>query len=281
MSGAKTAIVYDFDGTLSPGSMQDHSLIPGFGYKKAKDFWDEVKATCKERDGDEILTYMELMLQRSKTPITSEALFRFGKDLPLFQGLDSWFDRINKYGGQIDLDIDHYVVSSGIREMIDGSAIRGAFKQVFASSFAYDASHSARWPSVAINYTAKTQFLFRINKGIENTWDNDAINRWIPLDERPQPFERMIFVGDGDTDIPSMKMVRHQGGVAVAVFDPKKWKTAAHQNKIHRLIAEDRANYVAPADYRAGSQLDVTIRGVLGRMARESGYRPRDETGPT
>jgi hypothetical protein len=203
---------------------------------------------------------------------------RHGEHLPLFDGLGDWFGRINKYGKDIGLDVRHYVVSSGIREMIEGSSIHDAFERIYASRFAYDANDNSCWPSVAINYTAKTQFLFRINKGIDNTWDNDAINRWIPLNERPQPFERMIFVGDGDTDIPSMKMVRHQGGVAVAVFDPEKWETAAHQSKIHRLIAEDRANYVASADYREGSQLDVTIRGVLGRMARESGYRPQGQT---
>ena len=115
--------------------------------------------------------------------------------------------------------------------------------------------------------------MFRINKGIDNTWDNEAVNRWIPLDERPIPFERMIFYGDGATDIPSMKMVRLQGGISIAVFDPDAFSSVASQDKIHRLIAEDRVHYVAPADYREGSQLEVITMGVLGRMAREAGYR--------
>ena len=271
---ATAAIVYDFDGTLAPGSMHDHSFIPGLGYGSPGDFWDEVKRQCRARDGDEVLTYMELMLQKSEPVFTEEDLRKNGQAIPLFNGVDTWFDRIDEFGHAVGLEVQHYVVSSGIREMIEGSPIHRKFRKVFASSFAYGADGYAKWPAVSINYTTKTQFLFRINKGIDNTWDNEAINKWVPMHERPIPFERMIFVGDGDTDIPSMKMVRLQGGVAVAVFDPDKWKEAAHQRKIEKLIAEDRATYVAPADYTSGSQLDVTVRGVLGRFAREAGYRP-------
>lgn len=269
------AIIYDFDGTLSPGSMQEHSFIPELGYEDVRDFWREVKDECRRRDGDEVLTYMELMLLKSnRAPLTEAALRGHGAKLPLFNGVEAWFDRMNRHAAEVGLSLEHYVVSSGIREMIAGSPIYRNFARVFASSFAYDENGTAKWPSVAINYTTKTQFIFRINKGIENTWDNDAINRWVPMAERPIPFERMIFVGDGDTDIPSMKMVRLQGGVAIAVFDPQKWSEHAHQDKMGRLIAEDRANYVAPADYQAGGQLDVVVRGVLGRMAREAGFRP-------
>jgi haloacid dehalogenase-like hydrolase len=188
--------------------------------------------------------------------------------------VEDWFQRTNSFAKREGLKLEHYVVSSGIRAMIEGSPVSKNFTRVFASSFAYDSDGEAVWPSVAINYTTKTQFLFRINKGIQNTWDNEAINRWIPMTERPLPFERIIFIGDGDTDIPSMKMVRFQGGVAIAVFDPQKWSQSSHQNKMGRLIAEDRVNYVAPADYRPGQQLDVTVRGVLGRIAREAGFRP-------
>jgi hypothetical protein len=267
------AIIYDFDGTLSPGSMQEHTFIPELGYTPAE-FWREVKDECHRRDGDEVLTYMELMLRKSKRPLTVEGLKEHGRKLPLFDGVETWFDRMNACASELRLELHHYVISSGIREMIEGSSIHDKFKKVFASSFAYDENRSAILPSVAINYTTKTQFLFRINKGISNTWDNEAINVWIPMAERPIPFERMIFIGDGDTDIPSMKMVRQQGGVAIAVFDPQKWAEEPQQRKMGKLIAEDRANYVAPGDYRQGGQLDVTVRGVLGRMAREAGYRP-------
>lgn len=268
MRESVAAIVYDFDGTLSPGSMQEHTLLPELGFTDAKAFWREVKEECRRRDGDEILTYMQLLLQRAAGRLTREALQRHGAELPLFAGVETWFDRLNTYAAELDLSLKHFVISSGVREMIEGSSISKRFEEVYASSFAYDQNGHACWPAVAINYTTKTQFLFRINKGIANTWDNEAINRWVPPHERPVPFERILFIGDGDTDIPSMKMVRYQGGTAVAVFDPHLWQEAAHQNKMQRLIAEDRANYVAPADYTEGSQLDVTVKGVLGRMAR-------------
>ena len=120
--------------------------------------------------------------------------------------------------------------------MIQGCLIFSKFKRVFASRFIYDDRNEAIWPGVAVNYTTKTQFLFRINKGIDNTHDTEAINQWVPMDERPVPFERMIFSGDGETDIPAMKMVRHQGGHSVAVFDPNKWERDELQDRVHRLI---------------------------------------------
>jgi hypothetical protein len=129
------------------------------------------------------------------------------------------------------------------------------------------------WPGVAINYTTKTQFLFRINKGVTSSWDDAAVNRWQPMNERPVPFTRMIFIGDGDTDIPSMKMVRHQGGYSIAVYDEADWPQQRSKEKLHRLIAEDRAHFVAPANYSDGSQLDVIVRGILGRFAIDAGYR--------
>ena len=149
--------------------------------------------------------------------------------------------RLNAIAAERGLVLEHYVVSSGLREMIDGCSIRQHFNLVFASGFAYASDGHAVCPAVAVNYTNKTQFLFRINKGSSDTWDNAAINQWVPMSGRAVPFERMIFIGDGDTDIPSMKMVRFQGGSAIAVFDPEEWSEQATQNKIGRLIAEDRA----------------------------------------
>jgi hypothetical protein len=144
------------------------------------------------------------------------------------------------------------------------------FKNVFASRFIYDSAGHATWPGVAINYTTKTQFLFRINKGIPNTWDNATINRWMPMEERPVPFSRMIFIGDGETDIPSMKMVRLQGGHSIAVFDPKRFGELSFQEKVYRLIAEDRVHFVAPADYKQGNQLDVTVKGILALISEHA-----------
>lgn len=261
----RSAIVYDFDGTLSPGSMQQHSLLPELGFSNAQDFWNEVKLRNKNIDGDEILTYMHCLLSVSAAGIAKDDLARHGQILPLFEGVVSWFDRINSFASDKGLELEHYIVSSGFREMIESSSIAANFKHIFASRYAYE-NGKAVWPAVAVNYTTKTQYLFRINKGVENNWDDKSVNTFISMNLRPIPFERMIFIGDGDTDIPSMKMIKHQGGYSVAVFDEEKFRDS-HQEKVYQLISEDRANYVCPADYRNGSQLDVTIKGILGRIS--------------
>lgn len=272
---ARAALVYDFDGTLARGNIQEHTFLPKLELSPAE-FWTEVKRLAKQHDADEILVYMWHMLEeaRHRDIVVSRDAFReHGRETPLFDGLDTWFDRINAYGAERGLDIKHYIISSGTHEMIEGSPISDRFEQIYASRFIYDGRGEAIWPGVAINYTNKTQFLFRINKGIDNTWDNSTINQYMPEPERPVPFSRMVFLGDGDTDIPSMKMVRHQGGHSVAVFDPEKWSTERTQQHVYRLIAEDRAHFTVPADYSEGSQLDVTVKGVLGRIARAEGYR--------
>ena len=221
---------------------------------------------------------MECAAER-QLPLTREVLRSHGANTPFFDGVATWFERINAHAAERELLLEHYVVSSGNEEMIQGSAIATQFHTVFASRYRYNERGQAVWPAVAVNYTTKTQYLFRINKGIENNWNNEAVNRWLPMNERPLPFQRMIYIGDGDTDIPSMKMVRHQGGHSIAVFDPCKWDARdpvarqAYKQKAYNLIAEDRAHFVVPADYRDGSQLDITIKGVLGRVARDCGWR--------
>lgn len=279
----RTAIVYDFDGTLAEGNIQEHSLLPNYFGVATKDFWARVKTEKRQHDADEILVYMHLLLELAREhgkPLTRDVLRSHGERTPLFAGVVDWFERIDVHARERGLALEHYVISSGNEEMIDGTAIAKRFRKIFASRYAYDDSGHASWPAVGINYTTKTQYLFRINKGVENHWDNEAVNRWQPMEERPLPFSRMIFLGDGDTDIPSMKMVRHQGGHSIAVFDPKRWEKRELQPKVFNLIAEDRANFVVPADYTDGSQLDVTMKGILGRIARDqAGYREPPPSG--
>lgn len=263
----KAALVYDFDGTLARGNMQEHSFIPGLG-REVGEFWAGTKRFAEEHDADEVLTYMHLMLQEAQAlgqPVTRESLREHGARVPLFEGVSEWFGHITEFAAGLGLSLDHYVISSGLHEMIEGCSIFKEFRKVYASRYLYDVQGHACWPAVAINYTTKTQFLFRINKGIESTWDNRRINEWVSPESRPLPFQGMIFIGDGETDVPAMKMVRYQGGYAVAVFDPVKF--ASNQSTIHKLISADRCNYVAPADYRKASQLDVTICGILQRIA--------------
>lgn len=268
----RTAIVYDFDGTLAKGNVQEHTFLPELGISPGE-FWAEVKRIAQEQDADQILIYMWRLLEEARArgiPVRREFFRRHGSTIPFFAGLPEWFSRIGEYGRTKGLGIEHYVVSSGTHEMIEGCSIADRFEKIFASRFAYDDEGKAVWPALAINYTSKTQFLFRINKGIENSWDDTRINRYMPEPRRPVPFSRMIFLGDGETDIPSMKMVRHQGGHSIAVFDPDRWHEAKTQEHVHRLIAEDRAHFTVPADYREASQLDITVKGVLGRIAYAS-----------
>ncbi|NLS07658.1 haloacid dehalogenase-like hydrolase [Rhizobium sp. P32RR-XVIII] len=273
----RTAIIYDFDGTLAKGNLQETSFIPKVGMT-TKDFWGEVKARTRQHDADEILVYMHLMLQKSRemnAPITVEDLRKHGKDAPLFPGLadGSWFNRINSFASDNGLELEHYIVSSGIHEMIEGCAIRNYFHRIFASKFIYE-NDVAAWPGVGINYTTKTQYLFRINKGIDNHWNNEAVNQFKPQQDRPIPFDRMIFLGDGDTDIPTMKMLTYQGGHSVAVYDHDR--SERDLAKVHRLISDGRADFVAPASYEEKSQLDIIIKGILGRIARKHGQTLRE-----
>jgi len=265
---AKTAIVYDFDGTLARGNIQECSFIPKMKMSR-QDFWGEVKRRTKEEDADEILVYMHLMLEKAKEAgevVSKEMLREHGRNAKLFKGLDSgsWFERINSFARQQGLELEHYIVSSGIEEMISGCSIGSVFHKIYASKYIYHGEVAA-WPGVAINYTTKTQYLFRINKGIENHWNREALNSYMPEISRPIPFSRMIFLGDGDSDIPAMKMMTHQGGYSIAIYDEQLGSTDLE--KIHSLISDDRANFVAPGNYEEKSQLDIVIKGILGRIA--------------
>jgi hypothetical protein len=268
----KCAFVYDFDGTLAEGDCAQWGVMPELNIDP-KDFWKKVKERCKKDDGDEILAYLGMLAEKASeqnSDVLSEAnLLKHGGEIPLFPGVESWFDRINEYGKKHGLYIFHYIISSGLDSMIRGTLIGEKFRQIYACKYHYsEDGNTPKWAAQAVNYTTKTQFLFRINKGIDNAWDNKGINKFIELSERGIPFERMIFFGDGDTDIPSMKMVRLQGGSSIAVFDKNKWKESNTQEKVEKLIAEERASYVVPAEYEAGTQLDVTVKGLIQLFKR-------------
>ena len=270
------AIVYDFDGTLAPGNMQDQGLLARLGLAP-DEFWAEVMDRRQENDADQILSYLGLLVEKgrnAKPPLTRDMLRECGAALRLFDGVEAWFTKINAFAKSVGLELEHYVISAGNREIIEGCSIYDQFKNVFACRFAFDEQGGAHWPLVAINYTTKTQFLFRINKGIDDTWDDTKINSWMPEDDRRVSFRRMIFIGDGDTDIPSFKTVTEHGGASIGVFDPAEWADAEHRKKAHKLIAESRVDFVAPADYHDESQLAVVVRGILDRIARAERVHP-------
>ncbi|MGM7738371.1 haloacid dehalogenase-like hydrolase [Yersinia enterocolitica] len=270
----KCALIYDFDGTLAEGDCAQHGLMPALGIDDVAFFWQSVKKRAKDDNGDEILSYLGLLAERESElgshELSEGNLMKHGESIPLFPGVEGWFERINSYANQHGLELYHYIISSGLDAMIRGTSIGSEFRYIYACKYHYSSDgKTVTWPAQAINYTTKTQFLFRINKGINNSWDNAAINKFIEPEDREIPFQNMIYFGDGDTDIPAMKMVRYQGGFSLAVFDNKKWDNKTTQEKVEKLIAEERANYVVPALYNEGSQLDVTVKGLLQLFKRK------------
>ena len=263
------AIAYDFDGTLSPGNMQEHSFIPRLK-TTPKRFWNKAQVLAIEAEADNVLTYMNLMVTEARSkgvPIRKQDFRDHGKSVILFKGVKTWFERINRYGKDIGLRIEHYIISSGIHEMIDGTPIAKRFKMIYASSFKYDANGVAEWPALAINFTTKTQYLFRINKGALDVYDDKKINECVSMKDRPVPFKNMVFIGDGATDIPCFSLVKSLGGHSIAVYKPR---ARGARLEAEKLIEDDRVNFVAPADYSAGRTLDGIVKAVLKKIAVDS-----------
>ncbi len=262
------AICYDFDGTLSPGNMQEYEFMDKLGVK-AMWFWKKSLKFSKTQNADPILSYMKLMLDEAQykgLPVTKDYFSKCGENVEFFPGVIDWFKRINNYGKEKGVEVSHYIISSGLKEMIEGTAISKEFKCIFASSFMYDASNVAYWPANAVNYTAKTQYLFRINKGCCDINDNKIINQFIPEDERAIPYKNMIYIGDGDTDIPCMKLVKLSGGHSIAVYNPRK---KGRKNKAKKLILENRVNICANADYNKGKTLDKYVKSIIDKLATD------------
>jgi phosphoserine phosphatase len=273
MSSERPRVVfaYDFDGTLAPGNMQEHAFIPDELEMEHQDFWAETKALAEAQRGDPILAYMHLMLEKARAKgveLTEASWKQRGADLPLFPGVLEWFDRQNARAKALELDLHHFIISSGNRELIEGSPIARHFTRIYASAFMFDDAGEAIGPALAVNYTSKTQYLFRINKWTLEEWDETSINKVMAKNERPVPFDRMAFFGDGLTDIPTMRLVTDQGGAAVAVYNPQSEKSI----KAARQLREDgRARLDGVADYSEGSELDHLAQGLLVEMAARVG----------
>lgn len=259
------AIAYDFDGTLAPGNMQEFDFIPEIG-ATTKKFWDDVALLAQTHEADNILMYMRLMLkkaQQAQVQVRKENFSDFGKQVKLFPGVEGWFDRIDSYGRDKGADVQHFIISSGLREMIAGTSIAKKFSKIFASSFFYDHHGVAEWPALALNYTTKTQYLFRINKGVLNVYDHKSVNRYVPHSQRPVPFSNMIYVGDGETDIPCFRLVKEQGGHSIAVYKPH---TKGAKETAQKLMQEGRVNFGAVADFSAGKAIDRYMKAVIDKV---------------
>lgn len=255
------AICYDFDKTLSPDDMQSQGLIKQLGYDVNKKFWDESNKLADENNMDQNLAWMYKIINSTndKGPITKEKLKKFGSEIKLSPGVGTgWFERIRNFGNNLGVIIEHYIISCGLKEMIEGTPIANEFKRIYASSYYFDDKDVAIWPAQAINYTSKTQFLFRIEKGILEENDQ-GVNDHFSDDNVRIPFRNMIYIGDSATDIPCMTLVNTKGGHSIGVYDAD----SNNKRNVYTMIRDNRIRYYAPADYTDGSQLDRLVKGII------------------
>ncbi len=252
------AIMYDFDKTLSPEDMHNYGFIPGIDMTTAE-FWELCNKTIKENRMDMILGYMMVMLKEAqgKLLLTREVFHKMGSKVRLFPGVSSWFRRINEYGASKNIEIEHYIISSGLKEIIEGTKIAAEFKDIYAAEFIYSRRGVPIWPAMAVNYTSKTQFLFRINKGELDVTDNTGINEFVSESERRVPFKNMIYIGDGITDIPCMQIVKNGGGHSLAVYQGQDDSLA------RKMRSQGRVDDALPADYSKGGRLEKRVFSII------------------
>ena len=262
------AVVYDFDGTLTPQPMQEYTILPEIGIKDGGKFWKRANQEAKKTNGEEIVTYMRLMLEESKArhyAVTAQRLKKLAKNIDYFLGVKTYFKRINDYVKKEfhnQIKIRHYVISAGLKEIISGTSVAKYFHKIFASEYYYDEYGAAVFPNVIVNDTLKTQFIFRINKGKENL--SESINLHMPLHLRPIPFQNILYIGDGLTDVPCMTVIRKNGGSAVAVY---KSRDSRGKKTCIELLKAERVDFLAKADYRNGTELDYLIKSLLQNIA--------------
>ena len=259
------ALVYDFDGTLSPGNMQEFGFIQAIG-KKPQEFWQESDDLADDQDASNILSYMKLMFDEARKAgikLCREDFKKFGASVELYKGVTEWFSLVNEYGRSRGVEVEHYINSSGLTSMIEGTPIAKEFKRIFACSFLYNDEGEAIWPGVAVDYTAKTQFLFKINKGILSIRDSKKVNESQAEDNKRVPFPNMIYMGDGDTDVPCMKIVKMFGGHSIAVYDPDNKKKT---NVAQKLLRQHRVNFITPADYTKESRTYKIVCSIIDKI---------------
>jgi phosphoserine phosphatase len=260
------AIAYDFDGTLAPGNMQEYQFLPELGISPEV-FWKEASAMAREHQADDVLVYMNLMLRKAQqhnVPVRREDFKKRGEAIEFFDGVTGWFERMNTYARNKEVGLKHYLISSGNEEIFAGTSIAKCFEAVYASKYLFDINGVAQWPALAINYTTKTQFLFRINKGVKDISDNATVNKYVPKAKRPVPFENMVFIGDSANDIPCFRLVKEQGGLSIAVYAPKK---KGGKDQADEYQKDDRVHAVVPAIYAEGSELDRIVKARIDLVA--------------
>lgn len=255
------AICYDFDQTLAQEDMQTYGFFPKLNVT-AKEFWGMANDATAKENIDGVLSYLKLMIDECKKrnfPLTRKFLNDCGKNICFFNGVNSWFERLNNYADKRGIKLEHYILSSGNREIIEGCQIYKYLNGVYACEFYYDQNGIACWPKNIVNYTLKTQYLFRINKGLTNEIDGKNINKRI--ENKRVEFRNMIYIGDGYTDIPSMTLVKEKGGTAISVYSPEQKEISL------ALINDERVNFMCKSDYAVGSELDKTVKLLLDSIS--------------
>ena len=259
------ALIYDYDGTLSPGNMQEFGFIQAVG-KTAEEFCRMSDSIAIGQDASNVLAYMKLMFDEAKRngiKLRREDFQRFGQNIQLFDGVRDWFRLVNRYGEEHGVKIEHYINSSGLKEIIEGSPIAHEFKHVFAGTFLYNENGEAEWPGISVDYTTKTQFLFKISKGIFSSRDNKQVNESIADDKKRIPFSHMIYFGDGDTDVPCMKIVGMFGGHSIAVYDPQNERKKATAAKLKR---QGRVAFAVPAVYTPDAPAFRVVTAIIDKI---------------
>ena len=270
MKKTRIAIVYDFDRTLSKSEMQD-GFIRSLGMEP-KQFWKEAGEYAEKNQMDKSLAYLYLMVSKSKDlhiPIDRSKLVQFGKNIQFYKGVNEWFQEISEVGKKNDVIVEHYLISAGLKEIIEGTSISKQFEKIYASEYYYDENGNPVWLKNVVNFTTKTQFLFRINKGEFDIWDDKGVNEYRIHDERPYPFQNMIYIGDGTTDIPCMKLVKMNGGHSIGVY-------ANNKAEVNKLMYDERINFACWADYTKGKDLFNVVSEIIGEISHGDKLRRRE-----
>jgi len=256
------ALMYDFDKTLCTKDMQEYGFISNMGMTPAE-FWSATDRLVKSQNMDSVLAYMYMMLKKSdmnEKSIHREDFVALGKNIEYYNGVESWFGRINSYGRKNDIDIEHYIISSGMKEIIEGCSIGCNFKKIYACEYYYDHNNIAKWPKTAVNFTEKTQYFFRINKGVLDITNIKDLNKYTSEDKRRIPFRNMIYIGDGFTDVPCMKLAKSNGGNSIAVYQKNRKELS------EKLLKDGRVNFIAPADYSENSRLEKLVFAIIKQI---------------
>jgi phosphoserine phosphatase len=270
----RIAVIFDFDDTLGPDSTSGY--LKQAGVDDIASFWGEVGEMMKQ-DWDPVPAYLHHMIQASKqgvsSPLTQDALRKWGKELPFFDGVQGLFDHIRSVVREANprVSLEFYLISSGIGDVLRHTEIAHEFHDIWASEFHYDEQGIAVAPKRVVSFTDKTRYIFQIQKGIIGEASKGKpfdVNKKLNAQQIRVPMNQMIFVGDGYTDIPCFSMVKKEGGVSIAVYDKnhvEKWGNA------YQFVADGRVSNLLSANYQEGSDLvnflSMAVRSMAERIA--------------